>query len=547
MSAIVELLLPEILLCVGAIGVLFLGLSKEFSSRAVVWSLLFLAGAMFATYKLAMAANGDEVFAVTSLHTGPLTHYVRMIAFAIGILVVLACRHVPEAEERGEFFSLILFSFVGLSLTAIANDLVLLFLALELVSVPTYILIGLSRRDIRAQEAAGKYFFLGAFAAALTLYGFSFLYGAAGTMTMFSDGAVPVQAGAGYHSIAEWFAAGSVADRMHDPLLIVGFMLSLGGLAFKLAAVPLHYYVADVYQGAASPITGMLGFVPKFAGLIAIMHLLTIVQWQIADSSVYWGLWIIAAATMTVGNTLAFMQYNVKRMLAYSSVAHSGYLLMALLAGPGLAGSGSPMRNGVAAMLFYIALYGAMNLGAFLVLSWFRKPGTDDADESAEMLEDLAGAARRHPWASLALAVCILGLMGFPLTGGFLGKLYIFSSVLSATADMPAHQTSLIVLVVIGALNAAIGAAYYLRMIASCYWREPTGKVVTSNCMGLRVALAVCAIVAVLGFAWPGQLLRHSVSAANEGIRYPRSIRIQTADVNSPRTADSVDLARLED
>ncbi|MCB9853989.1 MAG: NADH-quinone oxidoreductase subunit N [Phycisphaerales bacterium] len=543
MSAIVELLLPEILLCVGAIGVLFLGLSKEFSSRAVVWSVLFLAGAMFATYKLAIAANGDEVFAVASLHTGPLTHYVRMIAFAIGILVVLACKHVPEAEERGEFFSLILFSFVGLSLTAIANDLVLLFLALELVSVPTYILIGLSRRDIRAQEAAGKYFFLGAFAAALTLYGFSFIYGAAGTMTIFSAGTVPFQQGA-YHSIAEWFAAGNVYDRMHDPLLIVGFMLSLGGLAFKLAAVPLHYYVADVYQGAASPITGMLGFVPKFAGLIAIMHLLSIVQWQIADSSVYWGIWIIAAATMTIGNSLAFMQYNVKRMLAYSSVAHSGYLLMALLAGPGASGAGSPLRNGVAAMLFYIAIYGAMNLGAFLVLSWFRKPGTDDSDESAEMLEDLAGAARRHPWASLALAVCILGLMGFPLTGGFLGKLYIFSSVLSATADMQAHQTSLIVLVVIGAINAAVGAAYYLRIIASCYWREPSGKVTTSTCMGLRVALAVCAIVVVLGFAWPGQLIRHSVTAAKEGIDYPRVMRFHTADSHSSHPAESVDLAR---
>ncbi|MCA9255649.1 MAG: NADH-quinone oxidoreductase subunit N, partial [Phycisphaerales bacterium] len=509
---------------------------------SVVWSIIFLVGAMFATYKLALASTGDEVFAVTSLHAGPLTQYVRMIAFAIGILVVLACRHVPEAEERGEFFSLILFSFVGVSLTAIANDLVLLFLALELVSVPTYILIGLSRRDIRAQEAAGKYFFLGAFAAALTLYGFSFLYGAAGTMTLFSDGAAFARhGGTSFQSIAEWFAAGGVAERMHDPLLVVGLMLALGGLAFKLAAVPLHFYVADVYQGAASPITGMLGFVPKIAGLIAITHLLSVVQWQISGTSIYWGLWIIAAATMTAGNALAFMQYNVKRMLAYSSVAHSGYMLMALLAGPGANDADSPMRNGVAAMLFYIALYGAMNLGAFLVLSWFRKPGVDDADESAESLDDLAGAARRHPWAALALAVCVLGLMGFPLTGGFLGKLYIFSSVLSATADMPAHQTSLIILVLIGALNAAVGAAYYLRIVAACYWRESTGKVTTSACPGLRIAMAICAIVALLGFAWPGQLIRHSVTAASRGIDYPRSLRIQTADATDTMSEPRAD------
>lgn len=531
--SVVGLLLPEILLCVGAIGALFLGLSKEFRGRAAAWSILFFAGAMYATFQLATSASGDETFAVASLHSGPLVHYVRMIAYAIGILVVLACQHVPEDEERGEFFSLIMFSFVGIALTAIANDLVLLFLALELVSVPTYILIGLSRRDIRAQEAAGKYFFLGAFAAAMTLYGFSFLYGAAGTMTIFSDIATRAHGSGQYESIAAWFAAGGLHDRMHDPLLIIGLVLSLGGLAFKLAAVPLHFYVADVYQGAAAPVTGMLGFVPKIAGLIAIVHLLSIVQWQIGNTSIYWALWIIAAATMTVGNTLAFMQYNIKRMLAYSSVAHSGYMLMALLAGPGKGDGASPMRNGVAAMLFYIAIYGAMNLGAFLVLSWFRKPGTDDADESAEMLDDLAGAARRHPWAGLAMALCALGLMGFPLTGGFLGKLYLFSSVFSATTDMPQHSTSLIVLVVIGMFNAAIGAAYYLRIVAACYWQEPTGKVKPSSSVALRLALAACAIVVLLGFFWPGRLIRQSVTAANEGIDYPRVIDVRTVDTGS--------------
>lgn len=532
MGAVVELLLPEIILCVGAAGALFLGLLKEFGNRAVVWSILFLAGAMFATFKLATTAGGDVTYAVASLHSGPLTHYVRMIAFAIGILVVLACQHVPEDEERGEFFSLILFSFAGVSLTAIANDLVLLFLALELVSVPTYILIGLSRRDIRAQEATGKYFFLGAFAAALTLYGFSFIYGAAGTMTIYSEIAVPAMS-TGHDSIAAWFARGGAAVCMRDPLFVVGLMLALGGLAFKLAAVPLHFYAADVYQGAASPISGMLGFVPKMAGLIAVVHLLSIVQWQIADTSMYWALWILAAATMTVGNALAFMQYNVKRMLAYSSVAHSGYMLMALLAGPGQAGAVSPMRNGVAAMLFYVAIYGCMNLGAFLVLSWFRKPGLDDEDESAEMLDDLAGAARRHPWAGLALAVCVLGLMGFPLTGGFLGKLYLFSSVLSASGDMPQHSQSLIVLVVIGALNAAVGAAYYLRIIASCYWRESSGKVTPSRCLALRGALCACAVVVLLGFFWPSRLIRHSVTAATDGIDYPRVIDVRTADTQS--------------
>jgi NADH-quinone oxidoreductase subunit N len=260
----------------------------------------------------------------------------------------------------------------------------------------------------------------------------------------------------------------------------------------------------------------MLGFVPKMAGFVAVIHLLSVVQWQLHDAA-FWGMWAVAAATMTVGNTLAFMQYNVKRMLAYSSVAHSGYMLMAILVGPGLlagAGDASPMRNGVAAVLFYVALYGAMNLGAFAALSLFRKRGEDDADESAEMIDDLAGASRRHPWTALALSICVLGLMGFPLTGGFVGKLYLFSSVLSAASDMASHSTALVALVVIGALNAAIGAAYYLRIIASCYWREPSDKVTTSTCPALRVSLALCAVITLLGFIAPSYLVKSSVSAA---------------------------------
>lgn len=497
----IELLRPEIILVLGATLVLLAGLSKSLGRQSALIALVTIAVAIWQAHTLSQSMPDQSV---PSLHPGPLVWYARLITLAVGALIILVNRHVPDDAERGEYFALILFSLSGVSLVAIANNLGLLFLALELVSVPTYILIGLSRRDLHAQEAAGKYFFLGAFAAAITLYGFSFLYGYSGTMTMFGDG-----------SLAEKLVQNPAALR--DPLVLVGLLLSLGSLAFKIAAVPFHFYVADVYQGAASPVTGLLGFVPKFAGFLAIIQLLVMTGWRFGDE-IFWLLWVLAAVTMIVGNTLALMQYNIKRMLAYSGVAHSGYMLVALVAGPILKDNpGSALRDGVAALLFYMSAYGVMNLGCFAALSFFRKPGQDDPDESAETTDDLAGSARTHPWATLALSLCVLGLMGFPLTGGFMGKLYIITSALSAggdtTAGSPtAHQTAMYWLVVLLALNAAVAAAYYIRILAACYLRKPAA-VSPLRCGALRFSLAACAIVAVALFVRPGVLFDESKKA----------------------------------
>ncbi len=502
----IELLLPEIVLLTGATLILLTGVSKTLSRSATLLAMLAIFGALGATYR----HNNPELLAtaaasVDALNPGFFANYVRMIVLAVGLLIVFANRHVPEEGERAEFVALTLYSLAGVMLVALANNLILLFLALELVSVPTYILIGLSRRDIEAQEATAKYFFLGAFAAAITLYGFSFLYGATGQLRLF-----------GADSISAWFIDGGSTALANDGMFLLGVLLSIGGLAFKLAAAPFHFYVADVYQGAAATVTGMLGFVPKFAGMVAAIHIVGLTQWNLSGP-VFWGLWVLAAVTMTVGNSLAFMQYNVKRMLAYSSVAHSGYMLMALLIGPGQDGSGSAMRNGLAAILFYMAVYGIANLGAFCTLAWFRKPGRDDAYQSAELLEDLSGTGRTHRWAALALALCTLALMGFPLTGGFLGKLYIFGSVFASIGDQPQHATALVVLVAIGALNAAIGAAYYLRIIASCYWDAPRdGRVAPTPCSALQAVWVVCGMLVPVLFFFPGTLARNAVSAAHD-------------------------------
>lgn len=506
MHPLIEILMPEVVLILGATLVLLAGLSRAASGRVVLFALVSIAVALWQATRLVDAPV--EAVGLSSLHQGPLVWYARLITLSVGALIVLVNRHVPDEAERGEFFSLVLFSLAGISLVAVANNLVLFFLALELVSVPTYILIGLSRRDIRAQEAAGKYFFLGAFAAAITLYGFSFLYGYAGTMTMFgSSGSIS--------------ASLSVPGALHDPLVLVGLLLSLAGMAFKIAAFPLHFYVADVYQGAASPVTGLLGFVPKFAGFLALIQLLTLTGWRFGDE-IYWLLWAMAAVTMTVGNTLALMQHNIKRMLAYSGVAHSGYMLVAIVAGPTLASpERGPLRDGLAAVLFYMTAYGIMNLGCFTALTYFRKPGVDDPDESAETTDDLAGIARKHPWPALALSLCVLGLMGFPLTGGFIGKLYIISAALSAGGEVVAgasasRQIGMYVLVVILALNAAVAAAYYLRILASCYLKKATAPLTPLRCHALQFSLAICALIAIALFIRPGILFGESKRAVGE-------------------------------
>jgi NADH-quinone oxidoreductase subunit N len=501
---LISVLLPEVILLVGAGLVILIGLvpSQKPGGASSALSMAVLLLALWATGR----AHGSPTVETSALTQDSLLFFVRLVTLSMGVLLVLVNRHVPESNERPEFFALLLCSLAGISIVALSNDLILFFLALELVSVPTYILVGLSRTDIRAQEAAGKYFFLGAFAAAITLYGFSFLYGAAGTMRLF-----------GPDSIA---AALDMPSMAADKLTLLGLLLTMSGLAFKIAAVPLHFYVADVYQGAASPVAGLLGFVPKFAGFVAIIRVLSMSGWEYSEG-LFWLLWTLAAVTMTVGNTLALMQQNVKRMLAYSSIAHSGYMLVGLLAGPAgvTALVESPFRDGLSALLFYVSVYSVMNLGAFAAISFFRKTNETGGEDSVETLDDLSGVARRHPWASLAMAICALSLMGLPPTGGFLGKVYVFSAALASNAGGSRHN-AMIALVVIAVLNSAIAAAYYIRIIAACYMERRTDlpgqkstSVFAAPCHALRLGLAICALFVMFIFLKPGRLSEQTRAA----------------------------------
>jgi NADH-quinone oxidoreductase subunit N len=485
-----EALAPEWALAVGACLVLLLGVTPARDLVRPLSLLSILIGLAFTIFQGTATAD----VSLPGLELSPLTQFVRLIGLSIGALIMLVNWYQADAGERGEYYSMILFSLLGLLLTPSSNDLIMLFFALELVSVPTYILVALSRTRRESSEAAVKYFFLGAMAAAIMAYGFSFLYGAAGTTTLFAPEGTP--------SIAASILA---AEGLNDWSMI-GLLLAISGMLFKIAAVPFQVYAPDVYQGAAASVTGMLGFVPKLAGFAALVKLLSLTNWILPDA-VMWLLWVVAAATMIYGNVLALMQQNVKRMLAYSSIAHSGYMLIGLLVGP-LAGAG-PFQNGISAMLFYMAVYGAMNLGAFAVLAMMT-----NNHEEIETLDDLKGLSRRFPFAAFGMAVCAFSLMGFPPTAGFLGKVYIFSSAFSLE-EGTRFAGPIFALAIIGVINSAVGAAYYLRIAGTCYLSEPTEPVESPGRAGVGWGLALCSLAMIVLFILPDSLGDQAARATN--------------------------------
>jgi NADH-quinone oxidoreductase subunit N len=357
----------------------------------------------------------------------------------------------PLRSNRAEFYAFYLFSLTGLMLCADADDLIWLFLALELTSLPTYIMVTISTARNRSREAGVKYFFLGALGAAVFLYGFALIYGGTGSTNL--------------NAIADSFHAHGI-----NSIALAGMLLSLIGLGFKIAAVPMHFYTADVYEGAAPQVSAFLAFVPKTAGFLGILLLTATMGWSFLPGKhigtlhavagghqlpevIRLALWVIAALTMTVGNVLAILQSSVKRILAYSSIAHSGYMLVGVIAGPG---DGTFTKNGLAAVLFYLMAYGLMNLGCFAVLAALeRRTDRDGEPGEVESVSDLRGLCSTHPALGWTMVLCALSLLGFPPLLGFFGKLPLFTAAISA-GEIP--------LVIVLGINSAIAAFYYLRI-----------------------------------------------------------------------------------
>ena len=467
MNQLVQVMLPELILIVAACVLFLFGMSAKAAARRVVpvLALLSLVVALLAIVR-GPATNQTLSDPWNTFRIFEFAQYIKLLTVAVGMLFALMAwpsnanatggNAVDYGLDVGEFYALMLLSISGLLIIAGANDIVLLFLGIELAAIPTYIMVSISRPLAVAQEAGIKYFFLGALAAALMLFGFSYLYGTTGLTKL--------------DALAQHFAD-TIARPGEDPVwtswqMLAALML-FGGFAFKMAAVPLHFYAGDVYQGAATPVTAFLAFVPKASGIVALIKVLYVVSggvWNV-PVPIEKLLWVLALLTMTFGNVLALLQFNVKRVLAYSSVAHSGYMLVGLTALVSAGGNAFDVQSAaLSGVLFYLAAYGIMNAGAFAVLMLLpsREP---KIATSAETFEDLAGQGRHHPALGLAMAVSCFSLTGLPLTIGFFGKFYLI---------VPAWKADLTWLVILTMVNAAISAAYYLRIVAAMFLRpEP--------------------------------------------------------------------------
>ena len=390
--------------------------------------------------------------------------FLKVLALAGGFVLVLTSWNEVSDHLAAEYHACVLLMTAGLCLTGAANDLITLFLALELISIPTYILLYLPRSDQRAEESAMKYFLLSIFSSALLLFGFSYLYGVAGTtnLTALSEALTRPPAATG-------------------GLALTAMVLVTAGLGFKITAVPFHFYAPDVYQGTTPAAAAILAFVPKVAGFAALIRVFGFTIGLVGTPEVFVGqmlegqglklLWILAAVTMTLGNVLALLQNDLKRLLAYSSVAHAGYMLVGLAAAP-LLYPGAPVA-GVEAVVFYLVAYGAMTIGAFAVITYLSTP-----QKPVEMVDDLDGLSVTHPGMALLLVLFLFSLIGMPLTAGFWGKLQLIFGAMDVPPGLAASGGSqsllwFIILALITAVNAAIGGWYYLRIAAVMYLRTP--------------------------------------------------------------------------
>lgn len=380
-----------------------------------------------------------------------LAWFVRGLSLASGVILLLTTWNHVEGKHVAEHHACLLLATAGTSLVVAANDLVVLFLALELVSFATYVLLYLGREDAACQEAVVKYFLLSVFSSAMVLFGMSYLYGATGTTNLTAIGTILAAGGDGPMPSSLFVAIGAI----------------VAGLGFRVAIVPFHYYAPDVFQGSAVGGAAFLSYIPKVAGFIALLRLLAIpvdveAAWSLIDRAAPF-LWVLAALSMTVGNVLALLQNDVRRLMAYSSIAHAGYMLVGLAAVPEAGGSVS----GAPAMLFYLAVYGAMTLGVFAILAVIqaRSGGESSGDTS---IFSLTGLGRTHPATAFLMAVFLFSLTGLPPTAGFFAKLNIFLVAWSAETAV-AHWTAALM-----ALNAAIAAWYYLRLVALMYVPSPS-------------------------------------------------------------------------
>ena len=490
------LIAPELALTVAATVVVLSGLISRQRQLTLGLALLGLA----ATFAFGIAlwndvhANGAQSAFNHSLVVDKFALYIKFLVAGTAALVLIAGSEYAERFRpyESEFTGLVLFSASGLMLLAAAADLITIYVSLELATLPVVALAAFVRMRVAPIEAGVKYLLLSAVSSAFLLYGFAFLYGASGTMQV-------VAGDSGTPTIAQVLAADTAAVPFGGLAVMAGAVLATAGFGFKLSMVPFQMWTPDVYEGAPTPVGAFLATASKAAAFAVVLRLF---YEALGGSSADWSTLFaaLAAITMTIGNLVAIVQSNVKRLLGYSAIAHAGYMLIGVAAVTAH-GQETPDAAGISSVLFYLGGYAAMTLAAFFAVLVLTQRSGD------ERIEAMAGMGRRAPLAALALAVALLGLTGIPPTVGFMGKLFLFNA---------AVNSGLVWLAVVGAVNSVVSAYYYVGIIRTMYLRQPTGDTtpVATAFSGRLTLVVTLAAILVLGL-WPGGLLEIARTAAS--------------------------------
>ncbi|HZQ93570.1 MAG TPA: NADH-quinone oxidoreductase subunit N [Candidatus Sulfotelmatobacter sp.] len=470
-------ILPELVLSIFGILVMVLEpLVDEEKSQKTLGMIAFTgtAAALISTWY--MAQSPGLAFS-NSVRVDSFSVFFTFLVIAIAAVVILSSFEYMAVQRirAGEYYALILFSVVGMALMASAIELVMIFIGLEISSISTYILAGFRRHEAASSESSLKYFLLGSFATAFFLYGVALMFGATGSTNI--------------DIISQKLQSGPA-----QVLVYAAMAMMFVGLGFKVAIAPFHIWTPDVYEGAPAPVVGFMSTAPKAAAFAVLLR----VVFAINAPGRFWFLWVAAALSMTLGNVGALVQSNVKRLLAYSSIAHAGYLLVAFaMTTP------ENFGTGISAAMFYTAAYAAMNVGAFAVVSHFANAG-----ERYVTLEDYEGLGRSSPLLAATLTIFLLSLIGIPMTGGFFAKFYVFSAALRA---------NLVWLTLIGVVNSAIGAYYYLRIIVVMYMRESRKEVPVSPIpLGLALALGISILATLYLGILPNRVLQVAQHSAQD-------------------------------
>ena len=469
-------ILPEIVLSLFGMAIMLIDpLVDERTSQRLL-GYIALAGSIAAIAATLYQSQYPGVGFWGMIQVDSFSIFFHFLVVTITAVVILTSYEYMAVQQirAGEYYGLILLGAVGMCLMSSAVELVLIFIALEISSISTYVLAGFRRRAAISSEASLKYFLLGSFATAFFLYGVAMMFGATGSTSI--------------------TVIGQVLRSGQIPVLAyVGIALMFVGLGFKVAAAPFHVWTPDVYEGAPAPVVGFMSTAPKAASFAVLLR----IMFETNAPGRLWLIWVAAALSMTLGNVGALVQSNVKRLLAYSSIAHAGYTLVAFASLP---------NNGIPAAMFYTASYAAMNVGAFAVVSHFAGAG-----ERYVSLDDYAGLGRRSPLLAATLTIFLLSLIGIPMTSGFFAKFYVFSAAL---------QANLVGLTIIGVLNSAVGAYYYLRIIVMMYMREareeaPAAPISASLGVALAISVAATLYLGIL----PGRVLEYAARSAADLVR----------------------------